>query len=119
MAVVANGTFETVSVPNGPFEASPLSRTARSGHRIPRVLAGRCAPGARKAGLTRLHPPPPISHWKHCHALKPAFSSCIRWLDSAGALILPSSALATTMFWQCATIEMAMNFSAKNRCALV
>jgi hypothetical protein len=57
-----NGPFETLDTLIGPFATRPMARTDRSLHRTPwhrtlRVGAGRCAPGAREAGLTRPHPP--------------------------------------------------------------
>lgn len=80
---------------------------------VPTPPAAPAEPASR-AGAVR----PAIGGFR-AHALNPAFSNCIRWQDRDGALILPNSALDTTMFCECATMEMAMNFSAKNCCALV
>jgi hypothetical protein len=51
---VPRGPLRTMSVPRGTLRTSPSSRT-RLSRRTLRVRAGRYAPAAREAGLTRCH----------------------------------------------------------------
>ena len=57
ISYVPKGPFGTLNDLKGPFATPTMSRKRLSRHHTLRVRAGRCAPGAREAGVTRQHTP--------------------------------------------------------------